>query len=277
MANSNSFVDTHCHLDMIVSGDYSATKKISEEQFLLIEELLQKSSAENVNAFINIGTSLIGSQNSIEISARFRNVYSAIGIHPNSIEAQFSREYQEIEKLLKDRFDKKIVAIGEVGLDFYRSRSKSEQQRYAFEKFIELSLNYSLPLVIHTRSAIDETLEVIDHFRGENLTGVFHCFSETIDMAEEVLKRGFYIGIDGHVTYKRNQYLRDVARQIPNDKILLETDAPFLPPEPFRGKKNYPYMIPVFAKLVAELRSISVQELAKITTENAKRLFGIKL
>jgi len=96
-------------------------------------------------------------------------------------------------------------------------------------------------------------------------------------MAEEVLKRGFYIGIDGHVTYKRNQYLRDVARQIPNDKILLETDAPFLPPEPFRGKKNYPYMIPVFAKLVAELRSISVQELAKITTENAKRLFGIKL
>lgn len=266
------FVDTHCHLNMMVKKQPDVLLK--EEEFLFIEKILNDSKIAGINKIINVGTSVIESKNSIDIAKRFENVFAVVGIHPCDCREDWKREMEKIEVFLDDKAKNKIVGIGETGLDFYHKPFNKQRQLDAFKYHIELAMESDLPVVIHMRDAADETLKVVESYK-KDLKGAFHCFSEKKDIARIVTGWGFFIGIDGHVTYKKNEYLREVVKDTNLEKILIETDSPFLPPQEYRGKPNSPVYIPSFARLVSELKDISLDELAEITTRNANLLFRI--
>jgi len=264
------FVDTHCHLNIMVEKQFDAV--LSEENFNQIGQIIEKSKKAGVNKIINVGTSFQESLNSIEIAKRFESVFSVVGIHPCDCLQDWQKDLGEIEQLIANKEQNKIVGIGETGLDFYHKPYDKPRQLDAFKAHIELSLEHNLPLVIHMRQATEEVFKVLQEYKKE-AKGVFHCFSENIDIAQIVIEWGFYIGIDGHVTYPKNQSLRDVVQKASVKNILLETDAPFLPPQQFRGKQNSPEYLPLFANLIADIKNISLKELAEITTNNAQDLF----
>ena len=266
------FVDTHCHLNMMVKDQFDAV--LSEENFNQIGQIIEKSKKVGVNKIINVGTSFHESLNSIEIAKRFESVFSVVGIHPCDCSQDWQANLKKIEQLVENKNQNKIVGVGETGLDFYHKPYDKPRQLDAFKAHIELSLEHNLPLVIHMRQATEELLRTLEEYKKQ-AKGVFHCFSENIDIAQVVIEWGFYIGIDGHVTYSKNQFLRDVVQQVSVENILLETDAPFLPPQEFRGKQNSPEYIPLFANLIADIKNISLKELAEITTNNAQELFDI--
>lgn len=268
------FIDTHCHLNMMIKKDFDTP--LTDAQFEEIGQILQKAQKENVKYVINIGTSWQESLNSIKIAKKFENVFASVGIHPCDCSDVWIIDAKKIAQWVVNKQDNKIVAIGETGLDFYHKPFFKQRQVDAFKFHIELALEYNLPIVIHMRDATDETLKVVGEYKKE-LNGVFHCFSDNKDIATLVTSWGFYVGIDGHVTYPKNENLREVIKQISLESILLETDAPFLPPQQFRGKQNSPAYIPLFAGLVAELKNVSVGELAEVTTNNAKELFCLKI
>ncbi|MFH1644132.1 MAG: TatD family hydrolase [bacterium] len=268
------FVDTHCHLNMMVKKDFDTPLK--NENFERIGQILKESGKVGVKYLINVGTSVVESLNTIKIAKKFNNVFAAIGIHPCDLTPNWLEDVKKIEEWIINKRDNKIVAVGETGLDFFHKPFDKRRQIEAFKFHVELALKYDLLVVIHMREATDETLKIVEECTGK-LRGVFHCFSDGVDIASLVTKWGFYVGIDGHVTYPKNEKLREVVESVSLDKILLETDAPFLPPQQFRGKQNSPAYIPLFADLIAEIKKISVDELADATTQNAKKLFRLNI
>jgi TatD DNase family protein len=268
------FVDTHCHLNMIVKKEWDLP--LSEEQFLIIDAILKSSTNKGVEKIITIGSSgLADTIDLINLAKKFKNVFASVGFHPNDCLSQdWKKSFEVVKKLAKEKEKNKIVAIGETGLDFYHKPFYQDLQVDALRAHIELALENNLALVFHSRQSSEEFLKVLEEYKKE-IKGVLHCFSHEKFVADTVLSWGLFIGLDAPISYPKNQALRDIVSTVPVEKILLETDAPFLPPQEFRGKQNLPEYIPMFAKTIADLKGIDLEELGKITTVNAQKLFGI--
>lgn len=251
-------IDTHAHLDF---PDYKDD----------IDEVLERALEAGVEYIINVGVDVKSSINSIELAKRYDRFYASIGIHPNEASNTSDEDWIQLCSLTGQG---KIVAIGETGLDYYRTRSKKEDQKKLFCKHLELAMQEGLPVIIHNRDASNDCIEILRSYKGK-VKGVIHCFSGSREEAKEFLELGFNISFAGPVTFPKAGNLREVVKIVPVEKLLLETDSPFLAPKPKRGKRNEPsylkYTIPVFA----ELKKLSIEDIKRITTNNAKGLFGI--
>ena len=199
------------------------------------------------------------------------NCTSMIGLHPCSVAENYEQELAIVEQYLVKR---KFVAIGETGLDFHWDTTYKDSQYAAFERQIEWAIEYQLPIVIHSRKSTSECIEVVKRYKSRGLTGVFHCFSGSFELAKRIIECGFYLGIGGVLTFK-NAGLVEVLERLSLDHIVLETDAPYLAPAPFRGKRNEPAYIPFVAAKLAEIKQVSIEEIAAATTKNAQNLFKL--
>jgi len=249
------FFDTHAHLDF---------SQFDEDR----EELLAELRSQHV-AVVNVGVDLPSSEASLGLAQRHPHVFAACGVHPHDAKSFSPEAEQRLEELLRGG----AVAVGECGLDFYRDLSPREAQIAAFRAQLRLAKKLDLPVILHQRQAVEAFLQVL--VEEGPVRGVAHAFSGDPSLAERYLSLGLYLGIGGPITYRKNEALREAVRHVPLTRLLIETDAPFLPPEPFRGKRNDPLKVRLVALRVAELRGLSLEELAEITFENACRLFGV--
>ena len=258
--------DSHAHLD---------DDKFDEDREEIIKDILSE-----MKGFISAGYSLEGSIKALEISKKYDNVYSTCGISPNDIpqvESDLWKTIDEIYKLVSENLQfKKIVAIGEIGLDYYweKDEKRRKMQIQAIIKQIDISNKLDLPIVIHTREAVMDTLEVLKN-NPVKKRGVFHCCPLNRELVKEALKLDFYISFAGPVTFKKSKNADEIINMVPEDKILIETDSPYLSPEPFRGKRNDPRNVKYIAMKVANVKKKSLEEISKITYENTCRLFNI--
>lgn len=252
-----SVIDTHCHLDM---------KEFDGDR----EEVIERAKKAGLEAMITVGSDLEGTVRAMKLAEEYDFIYASIGIHPHDAKDFSDDIYLKLRKWSDNR---KVIAIGETGLDYHYDHSPREVQKEVFEKHLRLAGETGLPVIIHSREAQRDTLEILQR-SGIN-RGVLHCFSGNREMAEEVMSMGFYISIAGPVTFRKAKELKDIAATIPDDYLLVETDAPYLSPEPFRGRRNEPAYILHTLKQIADLRGLSLEDMARITTLNAKRLFGI--
>lgn len=251
-------IDTHCH-------NYVA------ELLQHIDEIMDRARLAGVERFYLPAIDSNTHEEMMKLEERFpHECFSMIGLHPCSVKEDYQKELDEIEKLLKQR---KFAGIGETGLDFYWDTTYTKEQYLALEQQIEWALQYKLPLILHTRNATRQTIDVIKKHYQRGLTGIFHCFGGTADEAQQVIDCGFFLGIGGVLTYK-NSGLAEVIKDIDMDHIVLETDAPYLAPVPYRGKRNESSYLPEVAKKLAEIKGISIGEVDEITTANAKKIFG---
>jgi len=273
------FIDTHCHINMMIKKNFDVT--LSSEQLPLASEILKQAEAQGISHIINVGTSLIESANSVYLAQSFNNISAAVGIHPNDCTATWKDDFKQIitRWFTKKNPDylagNKIVAIGECGLDRHYPDYNIQRQYDAFKAHIELALEHNKALIIHTRDAGDETLKVLEQYKNNNLRGVIHCFSEDQAFADYALMLGFVLGIGGTLTYPKNNSLRTIFKTVPLEKIILETDAPFLPPQDLRGQQNNPKNISLIAQFLADLRAEPLNLIAQKTTENAQKLFSL--
>ncbi len=262
-------VDTHCHLNMMVKKPFDIL--INDQERAQADEIIKQASQAGVTKIVNVGTSLPESLNSVALALHYPQVYAAVGLHPNDCTEQWIEDLKEIKALIKE--ENNVVAIGECGMDKHYPGYNLARQKDAFKAQIELALEHDLALIVHSRDAYDETLYVLDEFAGQIKRGVIHCFSQDQAFADHAIAQNFVIGIGGPLTYPKNNTLRDVFTTIPLEKIVLETDAPFLAPQSIRGKQNSPAQIRTIAEFLAELRGVSFEMIAEQTTENAQKLF----
>jgi TatD DNase family protein len=236
-----------------------------------LKEVVEDARQKGVDKIITIGVDIESCKKNISIAERFDNIYTAIGFHPHD-----SKKMKEGEILLLEEMvaHPKNVAIGEIGLDFYYNHSNPDIQKEAFRRQIDLANKYNLPIIIHDRDAHKDTIKVLAQ-KALGRRVVLHCFSGDINMAKWCVEEGYYLGIGGIVTFKNAHTLSKVVQEIPLKSILLETDAPFLTPHPYRGKPNEPKYIPIIAEKIAQLKGKTVSEIAQITTENAHQVFGL--
>lgn len=247
-------IDTHCHLDMFDDSD----------------AVIRRARDAGIEYLITIGSDFESNLKNLAIALNNDTVYVSVGIHPHDAKDFSDETYAQIRDWTKE---KKVIAIGETGLDYHYDHSPRDVQRDVFRKHLDLARETGLPVLIHSREASKDTLEILE--KSGISKGVFHCFSGDLEMAEKVMEMGFSISLAGPVTFKNAKKLVEVAREIPDDYLLVETDAPYLAPVPVRGKKNEPsYMVHTVRRL-AELREVSSEDIERITTLNAKRLFKI--
>jgi TatD DNase family protein len=255
-----SIIDTHCH---IYYDDFKQDW----------DEMLARAADAGVKGMVVVGADLTTSRQAVEVASQNEQIYCTVGIHPHDAAVADAAAIAEIRQLAVN--NPKCVAIGEIGLDFYRNRSPRELQESAFRQQLLMAVELDKPVVIHDRDAHQETLSII---RETGVTkGVMHCFSGDVDFARACLEVGLYISIPGTVTYPSNDQLRDVVAAVPMERLLLETDCPYLSPVPHRGKRNEPAYTRITAEKVAEIKGLTVQDVGRITTMNAGRLFGIPL
>jgi len=239
------------------------------------QKIIHEAREWEVTRIINVGTSLIESQNCVQLAERFDTVWATVGIHPNDATEHWRTDLQLIQDLLKGASSKKIVGIGECGIDRHYPNYNLQRQVDVFKAQIELALEHNLALVVHSREAYDETLRVLEEYVQHEPRAVIHCFSYDKMFADQVVQWKFYIGLGGPITYPKNDALRAIAKQMDLDHIVLETDAPFLPPQEIRGQKNAPKYIKRIAEYLAELKEDSFPMVAATTSRNALKLFGI--
>ena len=249
--------DTHAHYD---SEHFNADRY----------ELLAAMPEKGVELIVNPGCDYKTSCTAVELAARYEHVYAAIGWHPEEWESWTDESISQLRQLAKE---KKVVAIGEIGLDYYWDKEHKELQKEMFERQINLALSLDLPVIVHDREAHEDCMNMIACY--PRLRGVFHCYSGSAEMAVELVKRGWYLGFDGPVTYKNNKKAPEVLAVVPNDRILIETDSPYMTPVPFRGKRNDSSLVRYVCDRIAEIKGIDPAEMERITTENGKRLFGL--
>ncbi|MGI6565947.1 MAG: TatD family hydrolase [Limnochordia bacterium] len=251
-------IDTHCHLnDPRFESD--------------LPEVIQRARSAGVTELVNIGYDLDSSRKGIELAALYSGLKTTVGIHPHDADTADEAALAELAKLAGAE---SVAAIGEIGLDYYYDNSPRELQRLAFRRQMELAKEMDLPVVIHSRSAAQETLEILQEFAP--LRGIMHCFSGSFETAQICMDLGLYIAFGGAITFKNADRLRGVAARVPLERTVLETDCPYLSPEPWRGRRNEPaYLVSVLAKL-AELKQVSEAEAARITTVNARNVFGLE-
>lgn len=259
--------DSHCHLD---------DERFDEDR----EEIIEKIKESGVTKLVSAGYSIEGSRKGVELSKKYEFIYTTCGLSPNDIpqtEEELWKDMEKIKKIVEENLEyKKIVAIGEIGLDYYweKDNERRELQKKAFVKQIELANDFNLPIVIHTRDAVMDTIEILKK-NNVNKKGVFHCCPLNRELVKEALKLDFYISFAGPVTFKNSKNANEIIQMVPNDKILIETDSPYLSPEPLRGKRNDPRNVKYIAQKIADVKGLSINEVAEITNQNAKRIFLI--
>jgi len=255
-------IDTHCHLTFEpLAGDVAG--------------VLERSRAAAVTGWITVGTSLDDSHAAIELAGLYDGMYATAGIHPHDAKSADAAALEELKRLGRSG---KVVAVGETGLDFHYNFSKQPDQRRVFIAHLEIARELNLPVVIHSREAFDETMEILDS-HGRGLKGVvFHCFSGSVEEAKLVLKRGYYVSFTGVVTFKNAEKIREAARVVPLDRLMVETDCPYMSPEPVRSQKpNEPALMVHTARLLAELKGMELGDFARVTTQSAVTFFGLPL
>lgn len=236
------------------------------------EELLCSLQEHGIGTVINVGSSLESCKTTLELARRYPFIYGAVGVHP---EETAGLDEENFEYLRKWCAADKIVAVGETGLDYYWQEPEAGIQKRWFGEQLELAREMKLPVIIHSREAAKDTLDIMRSMRAGELGGVIHCYSYTKETAREFLKMDFYFGIGGVVTFKNAKKLKEAVEYIPMDRILLETDSPYLSPEPNRGKRNSSLNLPYVAQAIADIKGIGYEEVAAVTEQNARALFGL--
>lgn len=253
-------IDSHVHLD--------------DEKFDYDRENLIKNLKEHgLDRVYNIGADLKSSIASVELADKYEIIKAVIGIHPHAA-SEYNQEVED--KLIELAKNENVRAIGEIGLDYYYDNSPRDIQVQVFKKQIELANKLKLPIVVHSREAAKETFEIISSYKEKykDLKFLIHCFSQSVEMMREYVKMGCYIALGGVVTFKNSKVPKEVAKEVPLENLLLETDCPYLAPEPMRGKRNEPMFIKYSAQKIAEIRGISLEELLKATDENTRRFYN---
>jgi len=251
--------ETHCHLNNAqFESDFDAT--------------LQRARDAGVQELLLIGYDLESSRGVVALADPDRGIYATAGIHPHDAESWNGETETELRHLLAQRG---VIGLGEIGLDFYRDLSPREAQYPAFQAQLELALELDLPVVVHTRESISPSLDVLEPYARRGLRGIMHCWSGTLDEARRARELGFLLGVGGVVTYKKPGNLVEVVAETPLEGLVLETDSPYLPPVPYRGKRNEPGYIPLIAARLAEIKGLPVDEICQTTRQNALRLFRL--
>ncbi len=235
------------------------------------EELLRGMPEAGIPVVVNIGASMRGCHDTMALIDQYENVYGAVGIHPDHA-CELTEE--GLEELKKMAAHDKILAIGEIGLDYYWDKSEHEVQKVWFGRQMELARELGLPIIVHSREAAQDTYDTMKAYHAEEIGGVVHCFSYGPEMAELFLKMGFYIGIGGVVTFKNAKKVKEVVEKMPLDRLVLETDCPYLAPVPYRGKRNSSLLLTHVVEEIAKIRGISEEEVERITFENATKLYS---
>jgi TatD DNase family protein len=257
------FIDSHAHID---GPEFENDR----------DEVIDRARAAGVSAILNVGTGDPHSgalERSVDLAEKHQDIYTAIGVHPHDARLFDNHAEQRLTSLLKQ--SSRIIAWGEIGLDFHYDNSPRDVQRKVFKRQLNLAREAALPVIIHTREAEDETIEILQsHAPVSGDAGVMHCFSGSLRLAQRALELGFLISFSGILTFKKAEELRVVAKQVPLDRLLIETDCPFLSPSPFRGKRNEPAYVVEVARCLAGIHSLSIEEIGRMTTENFFRLFN---
>lgn len=249
-------IDTHAHLEM---DAFDADR----------EEVLARAAAAGLTAIVTVGTTLPDCEKAVALARSHGQVFASVGIHPHEARDAGAAAYEALRRLAAEP---KVVALGEIGLDFFYDHSPREQQLKSFAEQLDLAAELDLPVIIHDRDAHGETLGLLRERRGR-LRGVLHCFSGDAAMAQECVELGYYISVAGPVTYPKADQLRSAAREVPLERLLVETDCPYLAPQSRRGKRNEPAYVIETARRLAELRGVPLPEMERITADNARRLF----
>ena len=257
------YIDSHAHIEM---EDFDRDR----------EEVIRRALDAGVEIIVNVGNGDI-SKNShasaFRLAEEYPFIYTTLGVHPHEARLLDEEMYARLSNLCEHP---KVIAWGEIGLDYHYDNSPRDQQRKAFRKQLQLARKQGLPAVIHTREAEADTLRILDEeWKDSGLPGIIHCFTGTRAFAEEAIKLGFYISFSGVVTFKKSEDLRDTASRLPLEKILIETDSPFLAPQPFRGRRNEPAYVVETARSIAQLHNVTAEEIGRITSDNFKRLFRL--
>lgn len=252
--------ESHAHYD---DTDFDADR----------EQLLASLAEHGIGTVINIGASLAGSEASVKLSEQYPFIYGAVGVHPSEVEELTEEGIGRLRSLCGHE---KVVAVGEIGLDYHYPEPAVSVQKEWFERQLVLAGEVKLPVVIHSREAAKDTLDIMRAHHAEEIGGVVHCFSYTKEMARAYLEMDYYFGIGGVITFKNAKKLKEAVQYIPMDRILLETDSPYLAPEPHRGERNSSLNLPYVASAISELKGISYEEVVACTERNAKRLFGLE-
>ena len=250
------YIDSHCHLD-----------RLQLEQDQSLEDILDQARRQNVSGFLCIGIGFENAEQLLEIESRHQDVWVSMGVHP------LYQDQAHNESQLRHWCGKpQVVAIGETGLDYHYQADNKALQKQSFESHLQVAAEFKKPVIVHTREAQKDTLELIRANQSDS-AGVLHCFTESWDMAKAAMDMGYYISISGIVTFRNAETLREIVRKLPLDRLLIETDSPYLAPVPHRGKPNSPVFLPKVAECIAGLKQISTTKLAELTCENFFRLF----
>lgn len=253
-------IDTHCHLTFEpLAGD--------------VENVLARSRAAGVIGWITVGTDTQQNQKAVELADKFENMYATIGIHPHDAKNVTAEDLAELKKLAQNV---KVVAIGETGLDFHYNYSKQQTQTRAFARQLKIARELNLPVIVHSREAFDETIDILEQFGSGLKKVVFHCFSGSAQQAKIALDYGFYISFTGVVTFKNAEAVRQAAKIVPLDRLMIETDCPYMSPEPMRKQKvNEPALMLHTARCLAELKGLDLADFAEVTTATSRAFFGL--
>jgi TatD DNase family protein len=255
-----NLIDTHCHLTF-------------EPLAADVPGVVERSRTAGVGGWITIGTLLEDSRRAVELAGRYENMYAAVGIHPHDAQSADSRALEELKEVARQE---KVVAIGETGLDYHYNFSKQPDQERVFAAHLDIARELDLPVVIHSRNAFDETMEILNRCGGGLAGVVFHCFSGSAEQARMVLDRGYFVSFTGVVTFKNAEATREAARIVPLDRLMIETDCPYMSPEPVRGRKpNEPSLMVHTANFLAHLKGLSPEDLSKATTRTAVGFFRL--
>ncbi len=252
-------IDIHAHLEM---EDFNKDRN----------DVIRRAKDSGIGYILNAGSDLEGCRKAVELSASDPIIYASVGIHPHEVKDIENNTYDEIRRLAREI---KVVAYGEIGLDYHYDLSPREIQRRCFREQIEIAKELKLPIIVHSREARDDTLNILDEADAKKVGGIMHCFSGDIDMAKMAISMGFYISIAGPVTFKKADGLRDMVKKIPIENLLTETDSPYLAPEPFRGKRNEPSYLRYTAETIAVLAGLTFEDVGRVTSYNAMKLLKI--
>lgn len=253
-------IDTHAHIDM---DDYSAD----------FSEMLKRAEENNVQKIIIPGVEPSTFARIFNLTEKYETIYGCVGVHPEEVDSYNDEAEEKIKYYLKKP---KILAVGEVGLDYYWDKSKVEQQKKIFEKQVCIAKEYNKPVVVHDREAHQDTFEILKKTGAKETGVVMHCFSGSTEFAMQCVKEGFYIALGGVVTFKNAKKMKEVAQTVPLEKLLIETDSPYLTPVPYRGKRNEPSYVKYSAEEIARLRGASLDEICDATTKNALKVFHLE-
>jgi TatD DNase family protein len=256
-------IDSHCHLGMLdLSQDGGS-----------LDGPITRATEAGVRHLVTVGIDLPSSQQCIEIASQYPNVSATAGVHPSDVKGAVCSE----EELLALASNAQVVAVGETGLDYYYNKDGYDSMQASFRRHVQVARQVKKPLIIHTREAQEETIRILTQEQADQVGGVMHCFTESIEMAEQAMALGFYVSFSGIVTFKNAKNVQEIARVVPLERMLVETDAPYLAPVPHRGKKNEPAYVRFVAEYLAQLKGVSYEELIDVTGKNCCDLFKLKI